>query len=96
MIRLAACAFALVLLGAPLSAQPQPGGKVPRIGWLTSSTIHEPNVAAFREGMRILGYAEVSIEFRAAAGDADRLPTFASELARLKLDVILVDGARPP
>ena len=92
MIHLAIVALPLLLLGAPLVAQGQPGGKVPRIGWLTSSVIHEPNLNALREGMRAPGYGEVSIEFRAAAGHADRLPTFASELVRLKVDLILVDG----
>ena len=92
MIHLAIVALPLILLGAPLVAQAQPGGKVPRIGWLTSSVIHEPNVNAFREGMRGLGYSEVTIDFRAAAGHADRLPTLASELVRLKVDVVLVDG----
>jgi len=92
MIRLATVALAIIFLGAPLIARAQPGGKVPRIGWLTSSVIHEPNVNAFREGMRALGYGEVSIDFRAAAGHADRLPTLALELVRLKVDVVLVDG----
>ncbi len=92
MIHLVTVAFALMSLAAPLMARAQPGGKIPRIGWLTSSVIHEPNVTAFREGMRGLGYSEVSIDFRAAAGHADRLPTLASELVRLKVDVVLVDG----
>ena len=92
MIHPALVAFLVICLGAPLVAPAQPGGKVPRIGWLTSSVIHEPNVSAFREGMRGLGYGEVSIDFRASAGHADRLPTLASELVRLKVDVVLVDG----
>src|SRR5712692_10444005 len=92
MMHLATFALALVLLGTPLAAPAQPVGKVPRIGWLTSSVIHEPNVNAFWEGMRGLGYGEVSIEFRVAAGHADRLPTLASELVRFGVDIILVDG----
>jgi putative ABC transport system substrate-binding protein len=92
MINLVIVALSLILLGAPLVAQAQPEGKVPRIGWLTSSIIHEPNVNAFREGMRDLGYREVSIAFRAAAGHADRLPGLASDLVRLKVDVVVVDG----
>jgi ABC-type uncharacterized transport system substrate-binding protein len=92
MIHLVTVALALIFLAAPLMARAQPGGKVPRLGWLTSSVIHEANVNAFREGMRGLGYSEVSIDFRAAAGHADRLPTLASELVRLKVDVVLVDG----
>src|SRR5262245_46597334 len=91
-VHLATCALALIFLGVPLVAEPQPGGGVPRIGWLTGSVIHEPNVNAFREGMRGLGYSQVAIEFRAAGGYADRLPTFAAELVRLRLDAIVVDG----
>ena len=79
------------LLTAPLAAQAQ---KVvtPRIGWLTSSVIHAPNVDAFRQGMRVLGYPDVSIEFRPAAGQVDRLPALAAELVALPADVIVIDG----
>ena len=79
------------LLTAPLAAQTQ---KVvtPRIGWLTSSVIHAPNVDAFRQGMRVLGYPDVSIAFRAAAGQVDRLPALAAELVALPADVIVIDG----
>jgi putative ABC transport system substrate-binding protein len=85
-------ALALVLVVVPLAVEAQPAGKIPRIGWLTSSVIHEANVNAFQEGMRALGYAAVAIEFRAAAGHTDRLPALAAELVRLKVDVIVVDG----
>jgi putative tryptophan/tyrosine transport system substrate-binding protein len=81
-----------VLLAAPLAAEAQATGKIPRIGWLTGGAIHESNLNAFREGMRALGYSEVAIEFRAAAGHADRLPAFAAELVRLKVDLMLIDG----
>ena len=79
------------LLTAPLAAQAQ---KVvtPRIGWLTSSVVHAPNVDAFRQGMRVLGYPDVSIEFRPAAGQVDRLPALAAELVALPADVIVIDG----
>ena len=79
------------LLTAPLATQAQ---KVvtPRIGWLTSSVVHAPNVDAFRQGMRVLGYPDVSIEFRTAAGQTDRLPALAAELVALPVDVIVIDG----
>ena len=70
----------------------QPTGKSPRVGWLTSSVVHESNVRAFRDGMRALGYETVAIEFRAAEGQTERLPALASELTRSKIDVIVVDG----
>jgi len=93
MIYLATAALALVLLGVPGAGQAQPSGKVPRVGWLTSSVIHEANLNAFRGGMAALGYGEIAIEFRAAAGHTDRLPALAAELTRLKPDVVVVDGS---
>ena len=79
------------LLAARLT-EAQTVGKAPRVGWLTSSVVHESNVRAFREGMRALGYETVAIEFRAAGGRTEQLPALASELARLRVDIIVVDG----
>jgi hypothetical protein len=45
-----------VLLAGPVCAEGQQAARVPKIGWLTSSLVHAPNVEAFREGMRSLGY----------------------------------------
>src|SRR5438132_13174169 len=45
-----------------------------------------------REGLRELGYVEgqdIALEFRSAEGKLDRLPELASELVRLKVDVIV-------
>ena len=50
---------------------------------------------AFREGLREQGYIEgqnVTIEYRWAEGDYDRLPAFADEFASRKVDVILATG----
>src|SRR4029453_19566388 len=47
---------------------------------------------AFPRGMRELGYVEgknLVIEWRFADGEAERLPDFAAELVRLKVDVIV-------
>ena len=81
----------LLVLPLPAEAQHQTG-KLPRIGWLTSSVVHPRNVDAFREGMRALGYRDVSMEFRAAAGQMDRLPALAAELLALNVEVIVTDG----
>ncbi len=89
-IRRLLATLALPAVAVGVAAQPSP--KVPRIGWFTSSVIHELNLDAFREGMRALGYGEISIEFRAAAGHAERLPALAAEFRRLRPDVIVVDG----
>jgi putative ABC transport system substrate-binding protein len=50
--------------------------------------------AAFRQGLRELGYVEgktITLEFRFAPGQAERLPALAAELVQLPVDVILTD-----
>src|SRR5687767_5368020 len=52
--------------------------------------------AAFREGLRELGYVEgqnVTIEWRIVEGDPDRLGALARDLAGLPVDVIVTQGA---
>ena len=83
---------ALALLAAPLAAGAQPAGRVPRIGWLSSSAVHATNVEAFRTGMSALGYREVGLDLRAAEGRTERLPALVAELLALKVDVIVTDG----
>jgi ABC-type uncharacterized transport system substrate-binding protein len=78
----------------PLAARAQPPAKVARIGYLiTGGLTGTPiNVEPFRQGMRELGYSEGAdfiIELRAAGGRIERLPSLASELVALKVDVIV-------
>jgi putative ABC transport system substrate-binding protein len=85
------------IVGAPLAAEAQPAGRVYRIGYLSLQREEGDKswVAAFRQGLRELGYVEgrnVAIEQRHAAGRSDRLPELASELVRLKIDVLVVYG----
>ena len=92
-------AIPLVLLAAPLSLEAQ-AGKVYRIGYLGLPSAADTRglVAAFRHGLRDLGYEEgknISIEYRWAEGRVDRLPALATELVQLKVDVI-VASATPP
>jgi len=91
----ALCALLFVLRG---SAQAQQSTKVPRIGFLTaiSSASMSARMEAFRKGLHELGYVEgktIVIEYRYAEGKLDRLPAFAAELVRLKVDVIVTAGA---
>ncbi len=85
--------LALGLLVAPLAAEAQQAGKVPRIGFLFyGSPGPSPELDAFRQGLRELGYIEgqnITIEYRFASGQVERLPELAAELVRLKLDVIV-------
>ena len=81
----------------PLAARAQQVGKTPQIGYLgVSSPSLEPHyVEAFRQKLRELGHVEgknIAIEYRWAEGQDDRLPNLASELVRLKPDVIVTTG----
>jgi len=97
-------AHALGLLTVPLAADAQPAGKVPRIAFLSPSSPSDAGgnpsdlavlFAAFREGLRELGYVDgqsIRIEARWAEGNYDRLPGLAADLVRLKVDVIVTYG----
>ena len=81
----------------PLAARAQ-SAKVARIGFLglVSSSSHASRLAAFRAGLRDLGWVEdrnLVIEFRWAEGNYDRLPALAEELLRLNVDVLVTHGA---
>jgi putative tryptophan/tyrosine transport system substrate-binding protein len=88
----------LGLLAVPRAARAQRSGQVPRIGYIgngSPTTPASPQLEAFRQGLRELGYIEgqtVTIEYRWAEGNVDRLPALAAELVRLKVDVIVLSG----
>ena len=86
--------LAVSLLAAPLAADAQQAGKVPRIGVLgvTSPSDRPPLLDAFRQRLRELGWVEgqnIVIDYRYAEGRVDRLPDLAAELVRLKVDLII-------
>jgi len=90
--------FALGILLAPLSAEAQPAKKVTRIGFLASSSAErlKSRLPAFQQSLRELGYVEgknIIIEYRYAEGKFERLPGLAAELVRLKVDVLVAEGA---
>ena len=73
-------------------AQPQPAGKVYRIGLLSQGQPPKAYVEALQQGLRERGYAEgrnLVWELRSTDGSLEQLPQFAEELVRLKVDVIL-------
>ena len=91
------CTVTLGLLAAPLAAAAQQAGKVYRIGILETipAAQNAANLAALRKGLRDLGYVEgrnLIIEYRSADGRAERFPDLASELVRLKVDLIVTRG----
>jgi putative ABC transport system substrate-binding protein len=78
---------AAALLAAPISALPQPATKGYRIGVLTTEF---PEM--LRQSLRALGYVEgrnLVMEIRETKGRSERVDDLASELARLKVDVIV-------
>src|SRR3989442_6160584 len=91
-----AAALAVGILITPIVAEAQPAAKIPRIGYLVTGSLKSPETQAtfdaFRQGLRERGYVEgqnILIEYRAADGKIERFPGLATELARLKVDVIL-------
>src|SRR5215472_7809109 len=83
--------LALILATIHL-AQAQQAGKIPWIGYLASSG--SGPAPAFIQGLRDLGYAEgknIAFVFRTAEGKPERYGDLASELVRLKVDVIVTD-----
>jgi putative ABC transport system substrate-binding protein len=87
----------LAVLAAPLAAGAQQPAKGFRIGILSYLPPTNPLGSRFRdvllEGLRDLGYVEgqnIVIEWRSWEGSQERLRALADELARLKVDVIIV------
>src|SRR5512134_2694619 len=81
-----------------LAAEQAP--KTPRIGFLSAFEINlrDARIEAFRQGLRDLDYVEgrnITIEYRSADGNRERLAALAADLVHQKVDVI-VAGSGPP
>jgi putative ABC transport system substrate-binding protein len=81
----------------PFAARAQQAAKIPTVGLVSSSTaaIERPRRDAFVARLAELGWVEgrsVMIEVRAAEGVVERAGEIAAELARLKVDVIVMSG----
>jgi putative tryptophan/tyrosine transport system substrate-binding protein len=92
---------AVVLLAVAAIAAAQQPKKVPRIGYLsnTDSAREFDRAEAIRLALRELGYMEgqnIATEYRYSEGKLDRLPELATELVRLKVDIIVVGGGVIP
>ena len=65
---------------------------VPRIGYVSGTDANNPNIEAFRQGLRDLGYVEgktILVEYRYAEGKLDRVPGLVADLVQLKVDVVV-------
>jgi putative ABC transport system substrate-binding protein len=93
---LAGLALVVGIFALPLKAQP--AEKVARIGYLTSHSPDTFRVQAFRQALRDLGWIEgrnLIIDYRSADGKFDRLPSLASELVALNVQVIVAAATVP-
>src|SRR5499433_1572982 len=84
---------------AAVAVEAQQTKKIPRIGYLgvNPRSVNLARNEAFQQGLRELGYSEgknIVIEWRSAEGKIDRLPALASELVRLKVDIIATNGPK--
>ena len=79
------------------TANAQQPTKVPTIGYLTGASVAavSENIEALLHGLRDLGYVEgktMIIEWRGADGNRDRQRALATELVRLKVDIIVASS----
>jgi putative ABC transport system substrate-binding protein len=82
----------------PVVARGQQQAGMPVIGYLSAISPGENSelMAAFQQGLKEQGFVEhqnVTIEYRWARGQYDRLPALAAELVARKVAVILATGA---
>jgi putative ABC transport system substrate-binding protein len=92
--RRAFIAGSVAVLAGPLTADAQQSGPIPKIGYLTPSSIlgGTAGINAFRDELREHGYVDgsnVVIESRFADG-YERVPALLAELLNLKVDVLVV------
>jgi putative ABC transport system substrate-binding protein len=84
----------------PAAVRAQQDGAMRRIGVLMSLAADDPESqtrhAAFLQGLQEFGWTvgrNAEIDYRYAAGDADRIRKYAAELVALAPDVILATGS---
>ena len=81
----------LIFTHVNLAGAQQPA-KTPRIGFLFVGSKDQPHLESFHQGLREMNYVDgknISIAYRYAERNSDRLPALAAELVGLDLDLIL-------
>jgi putative ABC transport system substrate-binding protein len=87
----ALCLLGIILFALSFPAEAEQPKKIPRVGYV-AGTAENPNVEAFRQGLRDLGYIEgknIRVEYRYLEGNWDRVPSTVNELVQLKVDVLV-------
>jgi len=82
-------------VAAPLAAEAQQAGKVPRIAYIRAEAPPAADVEAFRQGLREHGYVEgknIVVEYRWADGNDQRLRAIVADLIRVKVDLIVASA----
>src|SRR5262249_57508098 len=93
--------FVTLLGGAaawPLAARAQQPA-MPVIGFLAPLSTNEDQLRGFRQGLKQAGFLEgenVSILYRSAENEMDKLPALADDLARRRGPGIATPGPPPP
>jgi putative ABC transport system substrate-binding protein len=91
---------AVVLLAVGVIADAQQPKKVPLIGYFSALDAARESARAetIRLALRGRGYIEgqnIAFEYRYAEGKIERFPELATDLVRLKVDIIVVTGGSP-
>ena len=83
------------ILASPFASFAQQPTKVPRIGVIGGQD--SPAWDGLRQGLHELVYVDgrnVTMDWRWSGGNAERLPTLATELVQLKVDIIVAGGTQ--
>jgi putative ABC transport system substrate-binding protein len=92
-------ALSALLFALCFSVSAQQAGKIPRLGYLDTSTASASAVRleAFWQELRNLGWIQgknIAVEYRFQEQDNKGMPDLAADLIRLKVDLIVVVGTR--
>jgi ABC-type uncharacterized transport system substrate-binding protein len=91
-----ACLLTTALLSIAPFVAAQQTGKIPRVGYASGTGVSNspgPQVEAFRQGLRDLGYVEgknIQVEYRYSQDGRGSMPDLVTELVRLKVDVLVI------